>query len=151
LRLFLFLLALLMLSGCIAHEPPVVSLQLDVCSHIQDSQDKSLCESKVRNSWTATPGAGAGGSVPVRTSLPLSGILSWWAIYYAFGFIIARAVFVDARSREWTVLKVRPIWWAAMCVVDPAFGVLVYWVVHYSRLAPRFPGSNNSLERTREE
>ncbi len=138
------------LSACTVHDPPPALPVIDVCSHIQDSLDKATCESKVRASQSTNTSPSGTSGVPVRQSLPLSGILSWWAIYYAFGLVIARAVYVDARRREWTVLKIRPVFWAAMCVVDAAFGVLVYWTVHYSRLAPRFPGSNTTLERTRE-
>jgi hypothetical protein len=151
LHLGLAVIAALALSGCVWPNEPPRAIPKSVCSHIQDVQDKVTCESKVDAAVQGGTVPSERSGIPVRSTIPLSGLLSWWALYYAFGLVIARAVFVDARRREWTVLQIRPLWWAVMCVVDVILGVLVYWVVHYSRLAPRFAGSNNSLERSREE
>jgi hypothetical protein len=137
------------LASCVVREAqPRVSWD-EVCSHIQDRQDLETCRTKVRELGSAPAAQPAAGGIPVRTSLPWSGVLSWWVIYYGFGVILGRAVFVDARRRDWLVLQIRPIWWGALCVVDAAFGVLVYWMVHYSRLAPRFPSAPEPPERPR--
>jgi hypothetical protein len=100
------------LASCVVREAqPRVSWD-EVCSHIQDRQDLETCRTKVRELGSAPAAQPAAGGIPVRTSLPWSGVLSWWVIYYGFGVILARAVFVDARRRDWLVLQIRPIWWA---------------------------------------
>jgi len=82
--------------------------------------------------------------------MPLSLYMLWLVAYYGIGLIIARWVFIDARARSWLAFRIRPVWWAVICVIDPALGILAYWLIHYSRLVPRIPGSNNTLERTNE-
>ena len=64
--------------------------------------------------------------------------VGWWVVYYAFGLLIGRYIYRDARSREWTFLGVRPVWWGAMALFEPAFGILAYWAVHYSKLAQSY-------------
>lgn len=136
-------------SSCVVSGPVPGASMDEVCSHIRDRGDMETCRAKVRELASPQPGRPAATGIPVRSALPLSGLLSWWAIYYGFGVILARAVFVDARRRDWLFLQIRPLWWGAMCIADAAFGVLVYWVVHYSRLAPRFPGAKDVRENSR--
>jgi hypothetical protein len=66
--------------------------------------------------------------------------LLWTASYYVVGLAFARFVYVDAKGREWLAFRVRPFWWSALCLFNPAMGALVYWVLHYSRLARRGNG-----------
>ncbi len=138
-----FLLATL--PACVWGEPPAIRPTGEVCSHIKDVEDRQLCEQKVLALADSDRTAARSG-VPLRSAIPLSGLLSWWAIYYAFGIFIGRTVMRDARRREWLVLRIRPIWWAVFCVFNPVLGVLAYWAMHYSRLAPRFPASNDTPE-----
>lgn len=62
----------------------------------------------------------------------------WWVVYYGFGLLIGRYIYRDARSREWTFLAVRPLWWGALAFFEPPFGLLVYWAVHYSKFAQSY-------------
>jgi hypothetical protein len=109
--------------------------------------DQQTCEDKVRE-LTKLPAETPSGNAGQASSFPVPGVILWWAVYYAFGLLIARFVYVDARARAWLVLRIRPLWWAAICVADPAFGLLCYWLVHYSRLVPRY--SSNAADRSLE-
>jgi hypothetical protein len=69
-----------------------------------------------------------------------------FAVYCMLGLIIARYIYRDAANRDWAFLGIRPIWWAALAVLNPAMGILVYWATHYSRLVQSYaeavgPGS----------
>ena len=63
---------------------------------------------------------------------------SWWVVYYAFGLLIGRYIYRDARAREWLFLGVRPVWWGLLAVFEPPFGLLVYWALHYSKFAQSY-------------
>lgn len=64
--------------------------------------------------------------------------LGWYFVYYAFGLLIGRYIHRDARHRDWVFLGVRPVWWAAVAVFEPAMGLLVYWAAHYSKFAQSY-------------
>lgn len=64
--------------------------------------------------------------------------LGWWIVYYGFGLLIGRYIYRDAKAREWIFLGIRPIWWGALALFEPAFGLLVYWALHYSRFAQSY-------------
>lgn len=64
--------------------------------------------------------------------------VGWWIVYYAFGLLIGRYIYRDARAREWMFLGIRPLWWGALALFEPAFGLLVYWALHYSRFAQSY-------------
>jgi hypothetical protein len=132
----------ILLGGCV--ERVHVAPPIEVCRHIKDMDDQQTCEDKVRE-LAKLPAEAPSSSTGQTTSFPFSAVVLWWAVYYGFGLLIARFVYVDARTRAWLVLRIKPLWWAAICVVDPAFGLLCYWLVHYSRLVPRYP--SNSAER----
>jgi hypothetical protein len=61
-----------------------------------------------------------------------------FALYCVLGLIIARYIYRDAANRDWAFLGIRPIWWAALSVLNPAMGILVYWATHYSRLVQSY-------------
>lgn len=61
-----------------------------------------------------------------------------WVVYYGFGLLIACYIYRDASHREWAFLGIRPLWWAFLTVISPAMGLLVYWLMHYSRLAQNY-------------
>jgi surface polysaccharide O-acyltransferase-like enzyme len=63
---------------------------------------------------------------------------AWWVVYYAFGLLIGRYIYRDATEREWVFMGIRPVWWALLALFDPAFGLLVYWALHYSKLAQSY-------------
>ncbi len=64
--------------------------------------------------------------------------LAWYLVYYGFGLLIGRYIYRDARARDWIFLGVRPIWWGALALFEPAFGLLVYWALHYSKFAQSY-------------
>jgi hypothetical protein len=114
------------LVGCTSARIPV---PIEVCAQISDASEKASCESQV----TAIRPSTNLGLVSAFGWLPFL----WYAAYYVMGIVFGRFVYVDARRREWLAFRVKPLWWAALCVFDPAMGALVYWVLHYSRLARR--------------
>lgn len=117
------------LVGCTSARVPV---PLEVCAQISDASEKASCESQVMAVRPMTQLGWASG---------IGGLsLLWYAAYYSMGIVFGRFVFIDAKRREWLAFRVRPFWWALMCVFDPAIGSLVYWVLHYSRLARRGGG-----------
>jgi hypothetical protein len=64
--------------------------------------------------------------------------VGWWVVYYVFGLLIGRYIYRDARAREWVFLGIRPTWWGVLALFEPAFGLLVYWAVHYSKFAQSY-------------
>ncbi|MCP5305511.1 MAG: hypothetical protein H6953_08685 [Chromatiaceae bacterium] len=72
--------------------------------------------------------------------------VSWWVAYYAFGLILGSYVYRDARRRDWLFLAVRPFWWLVLVILDPAFGLLAYWLVHYSKLSQNYAEFVSSQE-----
>jgi hypothetical protein len=70
--------------------------------------------------------------------------VGWWVFYYAAGLVIGRYIYRDAKQRDWVFLGIRPGWWAIITLFDPAFGVLVYWAAHYSRLAQSYQEASGS-------
>lgn len=134
-----------LLGGCI--ERVEVAPPIEVCRHIKDMDDQQTCEDKVRE-LTKLPAQDSPTSTSRTSNFPVSGVILWWAAYYGFGLLIARFVYADARARAWLVMRIRPVWWAAICVVDPALGLLCYWLVHYSRSAPRYSDPNSRMGRT---
>lgn len=64
--------------------------------------------------------------------------VGWWVVYYAFGLLMGRYIYRDAREREWIFLGIRPAWWGVLALFDPALGLLVYWALHYSKFAQSY-------------
>ena len=129
------LLATLALAGCGTRIYAPTSSE--VCANLSNGQDRALCESQLASaiaSARSTAGQEAAGIGMVGF-----GYASWlWYVaYYIIGVVFARFVYIDARKREWLAFRVKPFWWAAVCVFDPAFGALIYWIIHYSRLVRR--------------
>ncbi len=126
----LFLLATL--GGCVSTYTPPSS---DVCADISDDVEQSICESRVAE--YASRGRAGSASVGMA-ALGVAWLpFLWYGLYYVTGFVFARFVYVDAKGREWLAFRIKPLWWGAVCVFDPAVGALLYWVLHYSRLARR--------------
>jgi hypothetical protein len=116
--------------GCVGSRVPTPN---ELCAQISDESARSSCESAIVSARATSPGGTSS-----FTSISLGGFaLIWYVAYYSIGFIFARFVYLDAKRREWLAFRVRPLWWGALCIFDPAVGALVYWVLHYSRLARR--------------
>jgi hypothetical protein len=62
----------------------------------------------------------------------------WWVVYYAFGLLIGRYIYRDASARQWIFLGIRPVWWGGLALFEPAFGLLVYWALHYSKFSQSY-------------
>lgn len=62
----------------------------------------------------------------------------WWIVYYAFGLLIGRYIYRDAKTREWLLLGIRPVWWGVAPIFEPVLGLLLYWAVHYSKFAQSY-------------
>ena len=120
------------LGGCVTTYTPEPS---EVCAHISDATERSVCDSNLvaalaqARSDTPRPAAISSGAAWLA--------LLWYPVYYAIGIAFGLFVYRDAKRREWLAFRVRPFWWGAVCLFDPAIGALVYWVLHYSRLVRR--------------
>src|SRR4030095_11561927 len=64
--------------------------------------------------------------------------IGWGVGYHGFGLLIGSDIYRDASAREWIFLGIRPTWWGALALFQPAFGLLVYWAVHYSKFAQSY-------------
>jgi hypothetical protein len=124
------LLATVILAGCIGSRAPTAA---EVCGQMSDESARASCESAVASAPVTSQSASSG-----LAAFGLGGFtVVWYVAYYLIGLVFARFVYVDAKRREWLAFRVRPFWWGALCVFDPALGALVYWVLHYSRLTRR--------------
>jgi len=112
-----------------------VSLPEFICSDVSDASEYAKC---VERATVATKQNAASSS---RDAFSLSVLWPgvWWLVYYGSGLIIGGYIYRDAKRREWLVLGIRPFWWTVLTVFSPAFGVLVYWAVHYSKFAQSYP------------
>jgi hypothetical protein len=140
--------AAFLLGGCISRVQ--VDVPVEACDHIKDRADRATCEERVTALVKARPASPPGAGIPVGSSVPLSLYSLWLIVYYGIGLVIARWIYIDARTRDWLAFRIRPVWWAILCVADPALGILVYWLTHYSRLVPRIPRSGKPPERVPE-
>jgi hypothetical protein len=80
-------------------------------------------------------------TVKVSEGLPWFSMIwpvGWWVVYYAFGLLIGRYIYRDAKEREWLFLGIRPVWWTVLALFEPPFGLLVYWALHYSKFAQTY-------------
>ena len=68
--------------------------------------------------------------------------LAWgyYVAYYAVIFALASMIFRDARGRGSLALNLGPIWWALLVCIDPALGVLAYWVMNVLTLPASLRG-----------
>jgi hypothetical protein len=135
LRVIILLATLVALAACGTRVYAPTASQ--VCSNLSNDDDRTLCESQLASAIASARNTAGEASAGV-TMLGL-GYVSWvWYVaYYIIGFVFARFVYIDARKREWLAFRVKPFWWGALCVFDPAFGALIYWIIHYSRLVRR--------------
>ncbi|MCU7829731.1 MAG: hypothetical protein KZQ85_11755 [Candidatus Thiodiazotropha sp. (ex Myrtea sp. 'scaly one' KF741663)] len=72
-----------------------------------------------------------------KPSLLVQIIVSWWLyiLYYAVGVVFAVFIYRDAKKVKKLVLNIGPVWWGVLAVYEPPLGVLVYWILHYSKLS----------------
>lgn len=105
-----------------------------ICEVVTDDREQAQCLERAsavtKGSSTTDEGA------PVWFSPLLS--LVWWIVYYGLGLLIGWYLYRDARRREWIFLGIRPVWWAALALFQPAMGLLVYWALHYSKFAQNY-------------
>jgi hypothetical protein len=124
------ILLILCLSLCVRAHAADTSLANFICDPVADVGDRARCierASVVTRHET--------GKISQAPWLSMVWPLGWWVIYYAFGLLIGRYIYRDARAREWILLGIRPVWWGVLALFEPAFGLLVYWAVHYSKFA----------------
>lgn len=122
------------LSLCLTVHAADSSVASFICDPVADVEDRAQCierasvvtRNDVRKVSDGFPG------------LSLVWPLGWWIVYYGFGLLIGRYIYRDARAREWVFLGIRPVWWGALALFEPPFGLLVYWALHYSKFAQSY-------------
>jgi hypothetical protein len=117
-----------------------LSLPEFICADVSEVSERAQCVERARV-VTRHDTAPSGSTVQWYSWFWPVG---WWVIYYGFGLLIGRYIYRDAKRREWVFLGVRPILWAALALVDPAFGLLVYWATHYSKFAQSYHDATES-------
>jgi hypothetical protein len=130
-RIVLFVMCL---TTCLAAYAADSSLANFICDPVTNAADRAQCIERaavVTRHDTAKTSEG----------LPWFSMIwpvGWWVAYYGFGLVLGRYIYRDASSREWIFLGVRPLLWGALALIEPAFGLLVYWAVHYSKFAQSY-------------
>jgi hypothetical protein len=144
-RVVLFIMCLAMSLAAHAADSSLANF---ICDPVTNAADRAQC---IERAAVVT----RHDTAKISEGLPWFSMIwpvGWYVLYYGFGVLIGRYIYRDARSREWVFLGVRPLWWAALALVEPAFGLLVYWAVHYSKFAqsyheatapPMAPASDN--------
>lgn len=130
---FVVLVVAMILSGPIAASE--ASWADYICGEVTDSAERAEC---MKRAEVVTRGDSTSSS---RTTVPWYSMLwpfGWWVVYYAFGLLIGRYIYRDAKGRDWIFLGIRPVWWSVLAIFDPAIGLLVYWAAHYSKLAQSY-------------
>lgn len=63
--------------------------------------------------------------------------LSWVfnILYQIVGIIIGVYIYKNAKRRQKLWGNLHPLIWAAIAIVDPALGLLAYWLIHYSKFS----------------
>lgn len=122
------------LSLCLGANAAGSSLANFICDPVTDVADRAQCIERASVVTRHEAGKISEGFPWLSMVWPVG----WWIVYYGFGLLIARYTYRDARTREWIFLGIRPIWWGALALFDPAFGLLVYWTLHYSKLAQSY-------------
>nr|WP_298722110.1 hypothetical protein [uncultured Steroidobacter sp.] len=105
-----------------------------ICDPVTDAGERAQC---IERASVATRHE----TTKISEGLPWFSMIwptGWWIVYYGFGLLIARYIHRDARERDWLFVGIRPVWWAVLAFFDPAFGLLVYWAVHYSKFAQSY-------------
>lgn len=128
------ILLIMCLWFCFRADAADSSLANFICDPVTDAADREQCIERASVVTRNETG---------KTSHELPWVsmiwpVGWWIVYYAFGLLIGRYIYRDARAREWIFLGVRPIWWGVLALFEPAFGLLVYWAVHYSKFAQSY-------------
>jgi len=150
---------LFLLSGCNVRSggPPIpeTSMQLsptDICDGFSIESERSACYTKVLEA-DARLSAPKGFRSKDEFGFAIGMFVlsyGWYALYFGFGLVVATFVYRDARRRPWLVLRLSPILWAGLALIDPPIAVLAYWAMHYSPLAKNLTEANNTIERARE-
>lgn len=133
-RLFIFI--TFMLLSCALHAADS-SRAIYICSVVSDPSEQGQCINRastlVENESNVSRREGV-------SLLSMFWPVGWWVFYYGAGLLISRYIYRDAKRRDWLFLGLRPLWWAVITLFEPAFGVLLYWAVHYSKFAQNYPG-----------
>ncbi len=112
-----------------------------ICDVVTDREERAQCMERASVVTRQDRTIVHEGSFPwISTIWPLG----WWILYYGFGLLIGRYIYRDAKEREWVFLGIRPLWWSAVALFQPAMGLLVYWAVHYSKLAQSYHEARSS-------
>jgi hypothetical protein len=106
-----------------------------ICEVVTDGQERAQCIERATIVTRQDRTTIHEGGLPW---LSTTWAVSWWVLYYGFGLLIGRYIYRDAKQREWIFLGIRPAWWTAMALFQPAMGLLVYWALHYSKLAQSY-------------
>ncbi len=112
-----------------------------ICDVVTNGEERALCVERASVVTRQDRTTIHEGGVPwLSTIWPIG----WWVLYYGFGLLIGRYIYRDAKEREWIFLGIRPLWWTAMALFQPAMGLLVYWALHYSKFAQSYDESTSS-------
>lgn len=128
------LLVILCLALCFTADAADSSLANFICDPVTNTADREQC---VERASVVT----RHDTSKISEGLPWFSMVwpvGWYLVYYGFGLLIGRYIYRDASAREWIFLGVRPIWWGALALFEPAFGLLVYWALHYSKFAQSY-------------
>lgn len=122
------------LSFCFSAYAADSSLASFICDSVTDAGERAQCIERAAVATRHETSKISDGSPWLSMIWPVG----WWVVYYAFGLIIGRYIYRDARAREWVFLGIRPVWWAVLALFEPPFGLLVYWALHYSKFAQSY-------------
>ena len=129
-----FILLVMCLAFCSGAHAADSSLANFICDPVTNAADRAQCIERAAVVTRHEPGKISEGVPWFSMIWPVG----WWVVYYGFGLLIGRYIYRDARGREWTFLGIRPVWWGALALFEPAFGLLVYWALHYSKFAQSY-------------
>jgi hypothetical protein len=128
------LLLIMCLSLCLEARAADSSLANFICDPVTNAADRAQCIERAAVVTRHDTGKTSERYPWVSIIWPLG----WWVVYYGFGLLIGRYIYRDAKARDWIFLGIRPAWWGLLALFEPAFGLLVYWAVHYSKFAQSF-------------
>jgi hypothetical protein len=67
-------------------------------------------------------------------------VFGWWILLAALHVVIGAYIYLDAvgYERSYTATILLPSWaWGLAALVSGVLGLLAYWLIHYSALAPK--------------
>ena len=128
-----------LLSSAVHAQAPSTPAAAYICDGITNAAEHRQCLDKA-GPLTREPDSTAAKETPAPLSFlfQFGPVAIWWIIYYGFGLVIGRYIYLDAKKREWVFLGIRPVWWAILAIFDPALGLIAYWATHYSKFAQTY-------------